>query len=330
MNKQQIDRLRQLPIEGVAERLGIRVTRHKALCPFHDDHHASLSFHTGRNTCRCFVCMDKSMGTIDLAMRALGRDFRQACQWLGDKEQAVVSLAPTCSRASWPEPREAEATIEARYGRFFEHPWLSEPARRFLFEERRLSPKVVRWCRLTSWTDHGGTPWLQTPYYDLQGQLVGVQNRRLAPEPASQDSGGGAPAPGGAEGAKPRFRFPRGAHCSIYGLPVLAWVKPGGDVFITEGCSDCWAMLSSGRAAIAVPSATLLGQDGRELLLSVTRKKGIRWHMYPDRDAPGERLFLQLRSLLPDIRHHQLPPGCKDFAEAFARENMEIKKQHQQ
>ncbi len=320
MTKQQIDQLRQLPIEAVAERLGIRVTRHKALCPFHDDNHASLSFHTGRNTCRCFVCMDKSLGTIDLAMRALGCDFRQACQWLGDKEQAVKSLEPSSSREARPEARDAEATIAARYARFFEHPWLSEPARRFLFEQRRLSPKVVRWCRLTSWTDRSGTPWLQTPYYDLQGQLVGVQNRRLA-QPRSQFGEASAPGAeeGAEEGAVPRFRFPRGARCSIYGLPVLTWVKPGGDVFITEGCSDCWAMLSSGRAAIAVPSATLLGQDARELLLSVTRQKGIRWHMYPDRDAPGERLFLQLRSLLPDIRHHYLPPGCKDFAEAFAR-----------
>ena len=37
--------------------------------------------------------------------------------------------------------------------------------------------------------------------------------------------------------------------------------------------------------------------------------------MYPDRDEPGERLFLQLREVLPSLQHHQLPQGCKDFGE---------------
>ena len=68
MDRIQLHKLRDLPIEGVAERLGLRVVRHKALCPFHDDHHASLSFKVSKNTWRCFVC-GASGGTIDLAMR---------------------------------------------------------------------------------------------------------------------------------------------------------------------------------------------------------------------------------------------------------------------
>ena len=41
--------------------------------------------------------------------------------------------------------------------------------------------------------------------------------------------------------------------------------------------------------------------------------------MYPDRDAPGERLFLQLRQVLPTLEHHQLPAGCKDFSEYYLK-----------
>ena len=44
MDKYELQKLRDLPIEGVAERLGLSVSRHKCLCPFHNDHHASLSF----------------------------------------------------------------------------------------------------------------------------------------------------------------------------------------------------------------------------------------------------------------------------------------------
>ena len=46
MEKYEIQKLRDLPIEKVAEQMGMKVEHHKALCPFHDDHHASLSFNT--------------------------------------------------------------------------------------------------------------------------------------------------------------------------------------------------------------------------------------------------------------------------------------------
>ena len=40
--------------------------------------------------------------------------------------------------------------------------------------------------------------------------------------------------------------------------------------------------------------------------------------MYPDQDAPGERLFLELKEVLPSLEHHQLPQGCKDFGAYYA------------
>ena len=44
---------------------------------------------------------------------------------------------------------------------------------------------------------------------------------------------------------------------------------------------------------------------------------GVRLCMFPDRDAPGERLFLQLQEVLPRLEHHQLPPDCKDFSDYY-------------
>ena len=73
-----LQRLRDLPIEEVAQRLGLTVKQHKCLCPFHDDRHPSLSFSIQRNTYRCFVCGAHG-GTIDLTMHLLGKDFTQAC-----------------------------------------------------------------------------------------------------------------------------------------------------------------------------------------------------------------------------------------------------------
>ena len=181
MNQETIQQLRSLPIEGVAERLGLRVTRHKSLCPFHDDHHASLTFNTRRNTYRCFAC-DAHGGTIDLVMNRLHKSFPDACRWLADASNIIVEeynpLSPTLKNQN--SQLTTQNSFDAsRYARHFEHPWLSDEARTFLFDERRLDPRVVRWCRLTSWTDRQGTHWLQTPFFDQDGKLIGIQNRNL-------------------------------------------------------------------------------------------------------------------------------------------------------
>ena len=294
MERQELQKLRDLPIEGVAERLGLRVTRHKTLCPFHDDHHASMSFSVRRNTFRCFVC-GASGGTIDLAMRYLNKGFLEACRWLADEHNVIVS---SFSREEVDVPKE-QAFDATSYERFFVHPWLNEAARKFLFEERRLDERVIRWCRLTSWQDRQGVPWLQIPYYSQEGRLIGIQNRNLI------------------RGALPRFRFPTGSQCGIYNLPVLNRLRQGEELWITEGCSDCWAMLSAGHKAVAIPSATLLNRKDIEKLVKLNSQLSVSFHMYPDRDAPGERLFMQLKEVLPSLVHHQLPSDCKDFSDYY-------------
>lgn len=325
MDKQQLQKLRDLPIEEVAERLGLRVNRHKSLCPFHEDHHASLSFSLRRNTCRCFACMNESLDTIDLVMRRLGKDFRDACRWLANENNILIEehrplQSPRTAVTQKPsdtqrpfdtqKPSDPQRPFDAsRYARFFERPWLSERACEFLYGERRLDARVVRWCRLTSWQDRQGVNWLQIPYFDQEGRLIGIQNRNLDYRKAS-------PSEGGREGT-PRFRFPQGARCSIYNLPVIRMLKEDEPLYITEGCSDCWAMLSSGHKAIAIPSATLLKPSDVETLSGLSARLKTTFHMFPDRDLPGERLFLQLQKLLPNLEHHQLPPGCKDYSEYY-------------
>ncbi len=306
MDSKELQKLRDLPIEGVAERLGLQVTRHKCLCPFHDDHHASMSFKVSKNTYRCFVC-GASGGPIDLVMHYLNNSFRDACRWLADEHNVILTeYKPK-------EEKPAKPFDASRYERFFEHPWLNDEARKFLFDERRLDPRVVRWCRLTSWKDKQGVPWLQIPYYNREGKLIGIQNRNLG----SHGDRHLGKTTGASPRDYPRFRFPQGAQCTIYNLPILNLLKPGDTLFITEGCSDCWAMLSAGHKAIAIPSATLLKRKDAELLEALSQRLGTKFGMYPDRDEPGERLFLQLKEVLPRLVHYQLPKGNKDFSDYY-------------
>ena len=291
MERYDIEKLRSLPCEGVAQRLGLTIKHHKALCPFHEDHNPSLTFK--KNKFKCWSCGERG-DSISLAEKVLGKDFLDACRWLADEHNVIVDWGIR-------EVKEVKPFDTSRYEWFFERPWLNDEARRFLFEERRLDPRVVRWCRLTSWKDKQGVPWLQTPYYSREGRLIGIQNRNLV------------------RGGSPRFRFPQGSKTTIYNLPVLNLLKPREALYITEGCSDCWAMLSAGHKAIAIPSATLLTRKDKELLSTLSATLSTEFHMYPDRDAPGERLFLQLQQVLPSLVHHQLPPGCKDFSEYFSQ-----------
>ena len=365
MEKYEIQKLRELPIEKVAKEMGMKVEHHKALCPFHDDHHASLTFNKTKNSCRCYVCMRNSLGTIDLVMRYLGKDFPAACRWLAGEHQIQLeedsssgknsSLGESSSGCSSGDNSGKSSFDASRYARFFEHPWLNEAARRFLFEERKIDWRVVNWCRLTSWTDKKGINWLQIPYFDTEGRLIGIQNRNLDYRKAPTDLKGmtaeksptdftestdsashrkdgiGMAAEKSStdftdsashrkEQDAPRFRFPYGARCSIYNLPVIRRLKSGERLFITEGCSDCWAMLSAGHKAIAIPSATLLKPEDKQLLTDIGRLYQVEFHMFPDQDVPGESLFMQLKEMLPQLVHHQLPPGCKDFSEYYLSE----------
>ena len=329
MQKYEIQKLRDLPIEKVAKEMGMKVEHHKTLCPFHDDHHASLSFNTRRNSCRCYVCMGDSVGTIDLVMKYLGKDFLSACRWLAEEHQVQLeedrkreasssSSSPGASSSGGSSPEDnsggsssgkSSSFDASRYARFFEHPWLNLAARRFLFEERKIDERVAAWCRLTSWTDKKGVNWLQIPYFSTEGKLIGIQNRNLDYKKGE---------------STPRFRFPYGAKCSIYNLPIVRGMAPDEQLFITEGCSDCWAMLSAGHKAIAIPSATMLKPDDKKWLAEIGSQLKIEWHMFPDRDAPGESLFLQLKEILPQLVHHQLPPECKDFSEYYLKEKTEF------
>lgn len=349
MDKYEIQKLRDLPIEEVAERLGMQVSRHKCLCPFHDDHHASFSFNVRKNYCRCYVCMDHAIGTIDLVMKYTKKDFRSACRWLADvgnvyieerkgglgrdhpssESSAQHSAGSSAQQAGNAAPPSFDAN---KYARFFEHPWLNEAARSFLFTERKIDARVVSWCRLTSWTDKEGISWLQIPYFDMEGKLIGIQNRNLGKgmlnkdyqgkedqSKVNQDKGDLSKDNLGNDKPSPRFRFPYGSQCSIYNLPIIKTLTPGDSLFITEGCSDCWAMLSAGHKAIAIPSATLLKPADKQWLSCISEQLQLKWHMYPDKDAPGEQLFLQLKEILPSLEHHQLPLGCKDFSDYFVR-----------
>ena len=311
-----LKKLRDLSVVEVAERLGLHVSHGKCHCPFHDDSHPSLMFRKGKNSFRCFVCGTGGSGPIDLVMKVLNKSFPDACQWLADEgnvnlEQRKSYRAKAVGRGPC---ERVDSSIDLPYlESLVERPVLNNEAKRFLCDERKICSEVISLMGISSISrpvpmsrnlrcGFFNAPSLLIPYRDAQGRLISVQARYL-----------------GSDKSKPRFQFPKGSVCSIYNLSVLPTLGEDEPLFITEGCSDCLAMLSSGRKSIAIPSATLLKPADITVLRSFLGTDSTRLHICPDRDRPGEQLYIDLKKLFPRLVRHQLPEGYKDFGEWWAK-----------
>ena len=302
MNKIDLDEIRATPIEEVAENLGIGIVRHMALCPFHNDKHPSLHFDLKKNRFKCFAC-GASGNVIDLVMRYNNMEFKEAINWIGNKE------VNTAKDNAYEKKESREEAVDIEYLEvLMKNVCINEDAARFLFDERRIDSRVVEWCGLTSISSDTpcwrwgkafyDAPSLLIPYRDVDGKLLTVQGRYLGKE------------------KKPRFKFPHGSQAGMYNKQVIATLKKGDELWITEGPSDCWAMMSAGRKAVAIPSATSL-TTGDLRLLGDGLQKGVSLHMAPDNDRPGMELFKTLKRHFPDLQGHVLPDGVKDFGEMW-------------
>ena len=302
MNKIDLDEIRATPIEEVAENLGIGIVRHMALCPFHNDKHPSLHFDLKKNRYKCFAC-GASGNVIDLVMRYNNMEFKEAINWIGNKE------VNTAKDNAYEKKESREEAVDIEYLEvLMKNVCINEDAARFLFDERRIDRRVVEWCGLTSISSDTpcwrwgkafyDAPSLLIPYRDVDGKLLTVQGRYLGKE------------------KKPRFKFPHGSQAGMYNKQVIGTLKTGDELWITEGPSDCWAMMSAGRKAVAIPSATSL-TTGDLRLLGEGLQKGVSLHMAPDNDRPGMELFKTLKRHFPDLQGHVLPDGVKDFGEMW-------------
>lgn len=336
ITEQQLKELRNLPIESVAQRLGLHITRHKTLCFMHDDHHPSLMFNTSRNTWKCFVC-GKGGDAISLVMERNGQSFTEACQWLGTQfgifngNSSVpvrrTKIAPTFNET--PFVAADEDILKA----IVDHSQLTGKAKKFLFEERKYTPEAINALGICALDDEDEllqyllskfpmqrlkaaqivfdnyrnpnkpkfyfhAPCLFFPYYNEDGKLVNLQARYL-----------------GRKKAMPRFQFLKGVATGVYNIQTIKTLDKNEPLFVAEGVTDAIALTSCGYKAIAIPSATTAKKEDLEKLASHPLL------MYPDNDAPGEGLFNEVKNAVTPlggcITRLVLPKDYKDFSELY-------------
>lgn len=353
INKFDIQKLRELDILQVADLLGMGLRNKRALCIHHDDHHPSLAFNVKKNTCHCYSC-GFSADTIGLVRERLNLGFSEACHWLADhfdvyigedrygnsaryteksadkkllaaSDRRMASLRAHFAETHVSHGHVAPSSVDVEfYQQMFRQMHLSESGRRFLFEERLLSPEALKVCQIVS-TEQSvcmarvgrgvfDGPSLIFPYFDQEGRLVSVQSRYLG-KPKSESSSDMDKVSFDEVKPKeiPRFKFAPGSHRMIYGLDRLKDCPPDEPLLITEGPSDCWTALTLGIHAIAIPSATLFDRRFQGLLA------GRNLHIFPDQDEAGLSLYFELKKAFPRLVYHQLPEGCKDLSEYYLK-----------
>ena len=207
---------------------------------------------------------------------------------------------------------------------------LTDTARHFLFDERKLSPEVINDLKIVS-IDNGYdivnklkekfddqilkdsglvsnvndksyfrffTPCLLFPYYNQKKELIGLQSRYL-----------------GTNKEAPRFQFVSSQKTRLFNLPILNTLRKNEELFISEGITDCLALLSSGKKAVAIPSATILPQLDLSLL------SDYKLHMVPDSDEAGDKAFVKLQCFFINrnsfLTEEKLPEGIKDYSEYY-------------
>ena len=93
MNRYDYEKVREsVSAEDAGFRYGMRIIRHKARCPFHNDHSPSLNFYGMRF--RCYAC-DASGSSIDLTAQLLGITPSEAVRQLAEEFGIPIGENPS-------------------------------------------------------------------------------------------------------------------------------------------------------------------------------------------------------------------------------------------
>lgn len=335
-NTEELDRT---PILEVAHLLGIKVGRGKnVLCIAHHEHTPSMRIYEGSNSWHCFAC-GKHGGVITMVRLKLGYSFQEACEWLIGNfytSSCFVSGSPYrkyrnhVRQIRHEQPKQDENKVIKNTPDTELMEWivnegkLSAEARTFLFEERKFNPEVIRRQRIFSiskpekfssvllekfgkercvnsglFKEDGKVtycvwrrPCVVFPFYDIDGCLVSLQARTYTKE------------------KKGRYMFPFGLPIRYYNMNLLKYLEEDSKVYIAEGVTDCLALLSEGKNAVAVPGAQNV------VLADTFPLEKFLLLMYPDDDAAGSKLFKSLSDILNrPIYRQKLPDGMNDYCD---------------
>lgn len=335
-----ISELHNLDCEDVAKRFGIETKGHMCHCFKHEDRVASLGFR--RNHWKCFSC-DVGGDAITLAQEYYSVSFTEACVILANEYR--ISIPDVNNRTQkWKDsimllrqrvkPVDATTVFDREVAEYImDNTYLSQSGIEFLENQRKISSDVITASQIHSLDDIINIkkeliakfgverlikvkvlrenkksltidiPSLIIPYYDENENLISLQTRYLGEDDSNFHI--------------PRFKRICNAKIRLYNLPELKNCRQDNKLFITEGITDCLAMLSSGYNAVAIPSATSFPLE------DLCKLRNYNLFMMSDQDSAGYNSYLRLYRLMLRygcvLKHVSLPTGVKDYSEYYLR-----------
>lgn len=332
-----IEQLHKLNCEEVAKRFGLEVDNHKTRCFKHKDRIPSLSF-TG-NFWKCFSC-GSSGDAIKFIQERFSVTFVEACKILANEygiyiqedTNKHINLKISISHLINKKSNNTQVCFDKEIAEYIiNNTTLTQSGISFLQEQRKIKNEVINSSKIHSiestnelqkklqakfekqrlieakvLSSNGNhltinPPSLIIPYYDENENLISLQTRYLGKDNPNYHI--------------PRFKRICNSSSRLYNLSILKTIGNGEQVFITEGITDCLAMLSLGYRAIALPSATSFNIEDLEKL------KTYDLYMIADNDNAGNKAFIELRSLMLrygcEIKDIKLPNNVKDFSEYY-------------
>lgn len=336
-------KIHEIPIESVVERLGIHPVKHKILCVFHQEKTPSLSFYPKNNTFKCFGC-GASGDAVTLVMQVLNLSYPNACQWIANQFGIYIpsngssnknfreKIKPIQKLPNKKEERKRQTDKDVLEW-VISTARLSSEAKHFLFEERGYSKEVCEKLRLGSISNkekfvniaikawgkerclnsgiirefqYGLLPFARVPsilfpFYGEDDTIKNICGRYMIPD------------------NKNRFLYIPNLDndIKIFNLNQLIKTDVSVPVYISEGLTDCLALLSESKTAVAIPGAGSFKSE------YVKYFSGRRLFMYPDHDEAGRKFFddvnKKLRKFSSFVTELPYDLNCKDYSEYYKK-----------
>lgn len=340
-------KIESIPIMDVAHLLNIHF--HKgalAHCfiPGHVDKHASLKFWPQKNRWKCFSCTSdvgqKGGDAITLVMIHEGLAYNDAVVWLANNfgiyipEEIRKSYVKRIHQRRYNPPKtlcteRVNSKVDTELMEWVVNIGkLCPDAETFLFIERKYIESVVYERKIFSITDKyrfadvligqfGLERSLDSklifrskdgrfcsalddkcvvfPYLDIDGRVISLQSRKYIPCDK-----------------KYRYKFPPGLPIHIYNLDQVLKFPKDLPLYIAEGVTDCLAMLSDGKNAVAIPGVHNLNPD------DLTALRQYRLLIYPDNDPAGNVLIKTLNKKFElNVGVLSVPAPYGDYCEYY-------------
>ncbi|QGJ92957.1 DNA primase [Gordonia phage Chidiebere] len=205
------------------------------VCPFHDDHNASLQFNVDKGLFICFSCNAKG------GIRALRRRFGVSDRDVGVGLDVVYGKISDLTRPKPAETRMSENELMA-----YQLPtdeWTKRGLNATTIDQFQLGYDIVRDA-------------MTIPVRTLSGDLIGVVFRYMDPD------------------LKNRYRYPKGFHKRehLFASWMVADLADSSHVVLTEGAIDAMSVWQAGTPALAIYGSSVSLEQIRQLRMLGVRK----------------------------------------------------------